>query len=550
MGRDEDRPDDLWPDKGIDTGPVLLQREVEIGPDDTVGSLYFNKLYPLGVEAMVEAVRLVREGKAPSIAQNEWEATYERPCRDEESRIDWSRPAGETYNLIRGCNPQPGAWTTRENQVLRIFECERLEAIDGGAKAGEVLAIGEQGVDVALPRAMLRLKRVQPHDAGKIAAQQYAADTELKVGIGWGRRRGGVSPSALSVLVWRLVELAVRIGTTLRRGLPLLCAFLLPALGHPGGAGAFGLYSPGSVGFDIAYPECESAFPPAPQAFALIGINGGRDFYQNPCLAIEYDWARTAPAPPSFYMNVNAPVGRAAFEARAGPKGDCALGDDLCLSYNFGYGAARLAFADAASQEASASMWWLDVETTNSWSDNLAANARVIQGAVDFLQAQGADAGIYSTADQWQQIAGTFAPGLPVWVAGAADATDAATYCAPAYGFGGGSVWLVQYPAGDFDGDYACPNELAPAPPAAPIGLHVQALGPDTTLVTWNSAPAGATGLLLNDGQANLPLGAGATSQAISGLEPGSFPCFALAAVSQAGLSRWTPWSCIRLPSG
>ena len=172
----------FWPDKGIDTGPVLLQREVEIGSDDTVGSLYFNKLYPLGVEAMVEAVRLVREGQAPAIAQNEWEATYERPCRDEESQIDWSRPAGETYNLIRGCNPQPGAWTTRENQVLRIFECERLEAIAGGAKAGEVLAIGEQGVDIALPRATLRLKRVQPPDAGKIAAQQYAANTELKVG--------------------------------------------------------------------------------------------------------------------------------------------------------------------------------------------------------------------------------------------------------------------------------------------------------------------------------------------------------------------------------
>jgi methionyl-tRNA formyltransferase len=172
----------FWPDKGIDTGPILLQREVEIGPDDTVGSLYFNKLFPMGVEAMVEAVRLVREGQAPSIAQNEWEATYERPCREEESEINWSRPAGETYNQIRGCNPQPGAWTTRENQLLKIFECERLEGFAEGAKPGEVLAIGEQGVDIALPRAMLRLKRVQPHYAGKIPAQQYAGDTNLSVG--------------------------------------------------------------------------------------------------------------------------------------------------------------------------------------------------------------------------------------------------------------------------------------------------------------------------------------------------------------------------------
>ncbi len=282
----------------------------------------------------------------------------------------------------------------------------------------------------------------------------------------------------------------------------------------------------------------------------MIGINGGREFYQNPCLAIEYDWARTAPASPSFYMNVNAPVGRAAFEARTGPKGDCALGDDPCLSYNFGYGAARLAYADANSQEASAPMWWLDVETTNSWSDNLAANAQVIQGAVDFLQAQGATVGIYSTPGQWQQIAGTFAPGLPVWVAGAVDADDAATFCTPAYGFGGGKVWLVQYPSGDFDGDYACPNEAAPARPPAPAGLRVQALALDSVLVTWNSAPAGATGLLLNDGSSNLALPGNATAQAIAGLAPGSFPCFALAAESGAGLSRWTPWSCVRLPSG
>jgi methionyl-tRNA formyltransferase len=136
----------------------------------------------MGVEAMAEAVRLVREGKAPSTVQNEWEATYERPCREEEAEINWSRPAGETYNQIRGCNPQPGAWTTRENQSLKVFECERVEGSGEGAKPGEVLTIGEQGVDIALPRGILRLKRVQPHDAGKIPAQQYAAETGLKAG--------------------------------------------------------------------------------------------------------------------------------------------------------------------------------------------------------------------------------------------------------------------------------------------------------------------------------------------------------------------------------
>ena len=99
----------FWPDKGLDTGPVLLQKEVDIDPDDTVGSLYFDKLFPLGVEAMVEAVILVRDGAAPRAAQDESQATYEGWCKAEDIVIDWSGPAAEVYNLIRGGDPSPGA---------------------------------------------------------------------------------------------------------------------------------------------------------------------------------------------------------------------------------------------------------------------------------------------------------------------------------------------------------------------------------------------------------------------------------------------------------
>src|SRR6185437_6585295 len=99
----------FWVDAGIDTGPVLLQREAEIGPDDTVGSLYFDKLFGAGIDALAEAVRLVREGRAPRIAQDEAQATYEPPADDGNSGIDWRRPAREVYNLIRGSNPSPGA---------------------------------------------------------------------------------------------------------------------------------------------------------------------------------------------------------------------------------------------------------------------------------------------------------------------------------------------------------------------------------------------------------------------------------------------------------
>ncbi|HEY1385117.1 MAG TPA: methionyl-tRNA formyltransferase, partial [Dongiaceae bacterium] len=107
----------FWPNEGLDEGPILLQKEVPIGPDDTLGSLYFNHLFPMGVEAMMEALALVRAGKAPAIAQDDSQATYESWCGKKDAEIDWSRPASAVYNLIRGCNPQPGAWTTHKGAV-------------------------------------------------------------------------------------------------------------------------------------------------------------------------------------------------------------------------------------------------------------------------------------------------------------------------------------------------------------------------------------------------------------------------------------------------
>ena len=80
----------FWPDKGIDTGPILLRKEVDILPDDTVGSLYFKKLFPLGIEAIKESVELIRQGKAPRTPQDESRATYEGLCT--QATIDWNQP--------------------------------------------------------------------------------------------------------------------------------------------------------------------------------------------------------------------------------------------------------------------------------------------------------------------------------------------------------------------------------------------------------------------------------------------------------------------------
>lgn len=171
----------FWPDEGIDTGPILLQKEVEIGPDDTVGSLYFNRLFPMGVEAMAEAVALVASGNAPRIAQDHARSTYEPPCRDEHARIPWFAPADRVYALIRGCNPQPGAWTTFEDTKLRIFDCA-LTGNEEPGRPGAVLRVDAAGFEVRLNGGVLRVQRVQPEGSGKRPAGEWAAEAGLHAG--------------------------------------------------------------------------------------------------------------------------------------------------------------------------------------------------------------------------------------------------------------------------------------------------------------------------------------------------------------------------------
>jgi len=170
----------FWLDKGIDTGPILLQKEVRVDPNDTTGTLYFNKLFPMGIEAIGEAVDLIKAGNPPRIVQDESKATYDPPCGDEHAKIDWSKPANELYNLIRGCDPQPGAHSIWQGKRVRIFDA-RLRAGDVSAAPGEVIAIGADEIAVALEGGTLAVKRMRG-EGGKISATEFAEQVDLKVG--------------------------------------------------------------------------------------------------------------------------------------------------------------------------------------------------------------------------------------------------------------------------------------------------------------------------------------------------------------------------------
>jgi methionyl-tRNA formyltransferase len=176
----------FWPDDGLDTGDVLLQKKTPISDTDSLGTVYFDRLFPMGVEAMMESVDLVRNGKAPRIKQDEALATYEGRCTADNARIDWGKPWQQIHNLIRGCNPAPGAWTTIDGKTLQVFEAKPLPAKDPkgiGGKLGEVVEITNDGFSVVCADGRIKILRVRPADGGKLAAGDFARTANLKNGI-------------------------------------------------------------------------------------------------------------------------------------------------------------------------------------------------------------------------------------------------------------------------------------------------------------------------------------------------------------------------------
>ena len=170
----------FWPDDGLDEGEILLQKEVAIGPDDTIGSVYFEKVFPLGLEATLEAIDLVRAGNPPKIVQDHSKATYEGWCNKMVAEIDWNRSVGELYNLIRGCNPQPGAWTIYNGEVLQIFDCTKTDHACG--RTGRVSAITDDGITITAGRGSIIAKRVRYAGGKKVTAAEFAIEVGLEEG--------------------------------------------------------------------------------------------------------------------------------------------------------------------------------------------------------------------------------------------------------------------------------------------------------------------------------------------------------------------------------
>ena len=175
----------LWVDKGIDTGPILLQKEVEIGPDDTTGSLYFNSLFPMGIDAIVEAVELIKTGKAPRIPQDESKATYEPPCDDRVASVNFEKSIKDIYNLIRGCDPQPGAYATFKGKRVRFYDA-KMNPAGIEKQSGEIVSIEEGALQIAVKGGVIRVDKLRVDKGEKIGPIEFAQLVDVKIGDRFG----------------------------------------------------------------------------------------------------------------------------------------------------------------------------------------------------------------------------------------------------------------------------------------------------------------------------------------------------------------------------
>ncbi len=181
-GRGETGLSIFRPTPGLDEGPIILQKRVAIGPNDTAASLYFDKIFPLGVEALLQAADLVVAGRATEWTQEESEATYEGWVREAESKINWANHVDFVYDLIRGCNPAPGAWTTvtlgEAEQKLYLFDAKKIMARTfgevRGKKIGEVVAAGSEGLRIHAQGGFIEVSRLRLGDGAKVKSSEVA----------------------------------------------------------------------------------------------------------------------------------------------------------------------------------------------------------------------------------------------------------------------------------------------------------------------------------------------------------------------------------------
>jgi methionyl-tRNA formyltransferase len=173
------------PSDGLDEGPVILQRETPVSANDTLGTVYFDRLFPMGVKAMLEAADLVVAGKHKEVVQDEAAASYEGWCRANEARVSWHNHVDFVHDLIRGCDPAPGAWTLHGGKKLQLFGSKKHLVRTFGAvkgKIGEVTEVGTESIRITCQGGQVEVSKVKPEEGKKVSAAEWAKGAGVAAG--------------------------------------------------------------------------------------------------------------------------------------------------------------------------------------------------------------------------------------------------------------------------------------------------------------------------------------------------------------------------------
>lgn len=165
------------PTDGLDEGAIILQKKTPVSENDTLGTVYFDRLFPMGVEAMLEAADLVVAGKHTEVVQDESQASYEGWFRANEAKISWHNHVDVVHNLIRGCDPAPGAWTTLNGKKVQLFGSTKHLVRTFGAvkgKPGEVVEVGDSMV-ISVQGGRIAVAKLKHEDGKKIGAAEFAS---------------------------------------------------------------------------------------------------------------------------------------------------------------------------------------------------------------------------------------------------------------------------------------------------------------------------------------------------------------------------------------
>lgn len=177
------------PNDGLDEGELVLQKQTPVSADDTLGTVYFDRLFPLGVAAMLEAADLVVAGKHTETAQDESQASYEGWCRAAEAKVNWNNHVDFIHNLIRGCDPAPGAWTTLGGKKVQLFGSKKHLIRTFGAvrgKPGEISALSGSSLFVTAQGGQIEVAKLKHEDGKKISAGEFVSAHALAIGSAFG----------------------------------------------------------------------------------------------------------------------------------------------------------------------------------------------------------------------------------------------------------------------------------------------------------------------------------------------------------------------------